>query len=558
MSDRELELEREILRLTQERDEALARAERYRIALDEAPVGVMCVALREGRYEFCNATHAAILGRELEQVRGGDPYKLWMETTHPDDFPRERLAFQRMIDGENDGYESERRIVQRDGSSKMARVRTRALRDAEGRILYSIVYLQDLSEKLRADLDRERLEAQLRQAQKLDALGRLAGGVAHDFNNRLVIIMGYSELLKRSLPEDSPLHQHADMILASSARASELTRQLLAFSRKQVLKPRTFDVNGCVDGMRRLLSRLIGEHIELVTSLEAAQLVSSDAGQIEQVLINLAINARDAMPRGGRLTLTTRDCELEEGNALSIKPGNYVAISVSDTGTGISEEVLPRIFEPFFTTKEVGQGTGLGLAMVEGIVEQSGGAVRVESRVGVGSRFTVYLPRAEGGVQAVRSSQLPMAEAPKTDETLLVCDDDDDVRRLVVEVLRMRGGTVLEARNGLEALELLAPHSKELKLLITDVVMPHMSGVELSRHFRQRCPGLPVLYLSGYTEDYGLLQGALAPGEHFLAKPFMPGDLTRAAANILDRGVSRSEPPVPLAPTGSSSPVLPD
>ena len=530
------ELEAEIWRLREERDllrKELEKAELYRRAIEEAPFGVMCSYHENGDYVFSNAAHAGLLGYTPDEIIASDPHQRFAQVTHPDDFEHELAEIERGAAGEISSYETVRRIIRTGGELRWARVKLVGLRDASERLSYFFVYFLDIHEYRSAIEERDRAEAQLRQSQKMGALGRLAGGVAHDFNNRLVIIMGHAELLKNGLPEDSPGAQQVETIIASAQRAAELTRQLLAYSRRQVLKPEAFELNEVVDRMRRLLERLISEDVELVTVLGAKSPVFSDAGQIEQVILNLAINARDAMPSGGRLTLETRDLVIgRDGEAQNLRPGDYVALVVSDTGTGIPEEMLPRIFEPFFTTKEVGQGTGLGLASVEGIVRQSGGAVRVESKKGAGSAFTVILPRARE-VPPAASVTRSLGQPGRRFETVLVTDDDDEVRSLIVEVLRIRAYEVLEARNGRHALEVARAHPGKIELLVTDLIMPELNGVELASSLRAQIPALKVLFVSGYTDDEAALTRALGPEAHFLPKPFLPGDLVRAVRALL-------------------------
>ena len=543
MSERIAELEAELSCVRAERDalaSALAKAEVYRHAVNHAPVGMMCASLLDGEYVFSNPAHAGFLGYTPEEIVSSDPHRRWMEITHPEDFERELGEHQRLARGEISSFESERRCIRKNGETRWARVTVVGVRNAEGRLAYIYVYFVDMHDHRVAVEARERLEVQLRQSQKLEALGRLAGGVAHDFNNRLLIIMGHAEVLKNSLPPDSVGAHHAGTVIASAQRAAELTHQLLAYSRRQVLKPQAFDLNETVDGMRRLIERLIGDNIQLTTVLKARQPVFSDPGQIEQVVLNFAINARDAMPRGGCLTLETRDVALLAGSEQSLPGGDYVALIVRDTGTGIAEDILPRIFEPFFTTKEVGSGTGLGLATVDGIVRQSRGSVQVHSRVGLGTTFTVHLPRAPAVSDTPAAPRAEALEHPLEFETLLICDDDDGVRELLVNVLRIRAYTVLQARNGRHALEVARAHEGPIDLLITDLVMPDLNGTELAAALRQRQPDLKVLYVSGYTDNPTLLSGSLEPGAHFLAKPFLPGEFVRAVHAI----VTQSEPAV--------------
>ena len=536
MTDSVAELKAELERVRAERDElrrALSEAEVYRLAVQHAPIGMMCTSITSGRYVFSNPSHAGFLGCTPEEIVASDPYRRWTEITHPDDLKRELADHERLARGEITRFQSERRCVRRDGELRWAHVTVEGVRGEDGRLAYIFVYFVDLHEQRKAVEAREQLEAQLRQSQKLEALGRLAGGVAHDFNNRLLIIMGYAEALRNGLPKDSAGAQHAGMVLDSAQRAAELTRQLLAFSRRQVLKPQAFDLNRAVEGMRKLLQRLIGEDIELVTSLGAKHLVFADPGQVEQVILNLAINARDAMPRGGRLRAETSDVTITPSSREQLAPGAYVALTIEDTGSGIAPDVLPRIFEPFFTTKDVGSGTGLGLATVEGIVRQSGGSVRVDTSPNRGTRFVIHLPRA------VAITPHPPAVRSDTPtqilhfETVLVCDDDDGVRTLLVDLLRIRAYQVLEASSGRQALEIARTSGARIDLLITDLVMPEMGGAELAEQLRADHPSLRILYVSGYTDNESLLSGALKEGELFLSKPFLPGELVRAVHALL-------------------------
>jgi PAS domain S-box-containing protein len=511
----------------------LRAAEVYRLAVHNAPVGIMCNCIRTGEYVFSNPAHAAFLGYTPEEVVAGDPHQRWMQITHPEDFERELDQHQRLAQGEISVFESERRCIRKGGEVRWARVTVVGARGANDRLDYIYVYFVDMHDQHTAIEARERLEVELRQSQKLEALGRLAGGVAHDFNNCLLVIIGYAEGLKHRLPPGSTEARHAEAVAASAQRAAELTRQLLAYSRRQVMKPRAFDLNETIQTMRSWLERLIGENIELMTELAAKAPVFCDRGQIEQVVLNLVVNARDAMPRGGRLRLETHDRSILTGNDL-LGPGDYVVLVVRDTGSGIPDSVLPRIFEPFFTTKDIGRGTGLGLAMVEGVVRQSGGAIEVESGHGAGTTFRVYLRSAS---EAVESTETPAPKLPSREpqfETLLICDDDDGVRQLLTSLLRARAYQVLEARNGKHALDVADAHAAPIHLLITDLVMPELGGVELAAMLRQRRRDLKVLYVSGYTDDEAVLSGSLAPGEHFLGKPFLPGELVRAVLAILD------------------------
>ncbi len=381
------------------------------------------------------------------------------------------------------------------------------------------------------------MESQLRQAQKMEAVGRLAGGVAHDFNNLLTAISGYGDLLLERLSAHDPARREVEQIRKASERASALTRQLLAFSRRQVLQPQVLDLNAVVADMNSMLRRLIGEDIDLVV-IPAAGLwrVRADRGQVEQVIVNLAVNARDAMPGGGRLTLETSNAQLDEPAAagrLSLPAGSYAVLTVSDTGEGMTGETLSHLFEPFFTTKESGKGTGLGLATVYGIVAQSGGAIDVASAQGRGTAFRVYLPRVDADVD------LPAPEARGTEswrgtETILLVEDEDGVRTLVLEILRRKGYAVLTARNGGEALLVCERQPGTIELMLTDVVMPGMGGKDLARRLAPLRPGMKTLYMSGYTDAAVSRSGVLEPGTRFLQKPFTADDLARKVREALD------------------------
>ncbi len=381
-----------------------------------------------------------------------------------------------------------------------------------------------------------KLEAQLRHAQKLDAIGHLAGGVAHDFNNILGVITGYADLIQRQAPAGSPLARRIDQIGKAAGSAAGLTRQLLAFSRRQVLQPRVIDLGALVGDMEKMLHRLIGEHIQLTTNL-ARDLgrVRCDPGQMEQVLMNLAVNARDAMPDGGSLTIGTANVDLDAAYAaghVHIEPGRYVMLSVSDTGHGMTADVQSRIFEPFFTTKEAGKGTGLGLATVHGIVKQSGGQVFVYSEPGHGTSFKVYLPRIEGAGEAVPAANEP--EPPRGTETILLVEDEASLRGIVHECLDGFGYEVLEAAHPARALELAERHPGPIDLLMTDMIMPGMNGRELRERLGTARPGLKVLFMSGYTDDAIVHHAVLSQGTGFLQKPFTTAALARKLREVLD------------------------
>jgi signal transduction histidine kinase/ActR/RegA family two-component response regulator len=381
-------------------------------------------------------------------------------------------------------------------------------------------------------------EIRLQSVQKMEAIGRLAGGIAHDFNNLVQAIGGYTEILLKRLPEGDALHRSAEEIKRAGDRAAALTRQLLAFSRQQVLQPKVLDLNTVVINIEQLLRRLIGEDVELETVL-AGNLgpVRADAAQLEQVLMNLAVNSRDAMPDGGTLTIETRNVELtgaDQREAFAIQTGGYVLLAVSDTGCGMSAETRARAFEPFFTTKPAGQGTGLGLSTVYGIVKQSGGYIWVDSEPGVGTRIRIYLPRVEGKVEAVAPKRIAAAHAPRGSETLLLVEDEEGVRDLLKEWMLEHGYAVLAASNGVEALALAESVPDRIDLLIADVVMPQMGGPALASRLLLRRPGVRVLYMSGYADEAIGDPDVLREGAAFLQKPFTLDSLVRKVREILD------------------------
>jgi len=381
------------------------------------------------------------------------------------------------------------------------------------------------------------LEDQLRQSQKMEAVGQLAGGIAHDFNNLLTAILGSAQLLLHNTPEGDPRREDAEEIRHAGLRAAELTRQLLAFSRRQVLAPKRLELNVVVANMERMLQRLLGEDVELHTSLDPASgAVSADPGQLEQVLLNLAVNARDAMPGGGRLSVATTRVTLNEEHTERrhrMPPGDYACLAVTDSGIGMDEVTQAHLFEPFFTTKEVGKGTGLGLATVYGIVKQSGGYIWVYSEPARGTTVKVYLPRVAGVTEAPTPAPEPK-RVPGGHETVLLVEDATPVRTLARRSLEARGYRVLDAADGRAALEISARHDGDIDLLLTDVVMPGMSGRELAERLAPLRPGMKVLYTSGYTDDAMVRQGVLTAGVAFLPKPFVPDTLARKVRDVLD------------------------
>jgi signal transduction histidine kinase len=413
-----------------------------------------------------------------------------------------------------------------DGNGRLLDVRSAAF--APGILVHTV-----------RDLTRQReLEDQLAQAQKMEAVGQLAGGVAHDFNNLLTVIMSYSSLLLADKATDPAVRGDIQEISDAAERAAGLTRQLLAFSRKQVLQLRPVNVNAVVVDVERMLRRLIGEDISLTTNLDSdLALINADAGQLEQVLINLAVNSRDAMPGGGALTITTANANLshEHGDRhLGAAPGRYVMVAVTDTGSGMTKEVQQRLFEPFYTTKEVGKGTGLGLATVHGIVKQSGGDIYVYSELGHGTTFKVYFPCMTKVVDLMMTTAEYRAVAPRGSETILVAEDDDSLRALGSRVLVALGYKVLLARTGREAMRIVANHQGPIHLIATDVVMPEMNGSQLVEKVLEARPDIRVLFMSGYTDDEVMRRGVIDGQTAFLQKPFTPDLLAHKVREVLD------------------------
>ncbi len=481
------------------------------------------------------------ISRQVTRLLGYDPEDLlqgltWKGLIHPDDLSYVSATFEKAVE-EKRSQDIEYRILAADGRGVWVRDTVMPIIEG-GRLVQLCGVMMVITE-------RKDLEAQLHQAQKMEAVGKLAGGIAHDFNNLLTIITGYTQLLLNRLGQEDPLVPDIQEIKKAGDRAAALTQQLLAFSRRQVLIPKVVDLNSIVANMETMLQRLIGEDIHLVTALDPALgRVKADPGQLEQVIMNLVVNARDAMPKGGKLTIETTNHDISQsyrrGQAV-IQPGRYAMLSVSDTGCGMEPELQARVFEPFFSTKGQGKGTGLGLSTVYGIVKQSDGYIFVYSEPGCGSTFKIHLPRVDEAAVEVETGVLADG-LPHGTETVLLVEDEPGVRALVRDTLRMQGYTVLEARHGIEALLVSKQHTGPIHLLMTDVVMPQMSGREVADRLFVTRSDLRVLFMSGYTENAIVHHGVLHPGTAFLQKPFSPESLARKVREVLDAGKAPQEP----------------
>ncbi|MBI3564774.1 MAG: response regulator [Elusimicrobia bacterium] len=485
----------------------------------------------DGRVRRLNQEAEKAVGWRQGELEGKD----WFETAiPPDERARVREEFRRLARAGERANVFENPILTRAGERRAVMWQNGVVKDGD-RLVGTISFGIDVTERARDAARLAQVEAQLRQAQKLESVGRLAGGVAHDFNNILMAILGYAESLKQNLPYGDPRQKDAEEIILAGERAAALTRQLLAFSRRQPLVPSLVDLNATVTNLQRMLQRLLGEDVEIVCDLAAGLgKVLADHHLIEQVVLNLVVNARDAMPKGGRLTLRTRDVETDAAQA-GARPGPYVVLEVADTGVGMDAETLARVFEPFFTTKAVGKGTGLGLSTVYGIVQQSGGRVEVSSTPGAGSCFRVFLPRAAADA-VVAAPPAPPRVGGEARGRILLVEDDETVRRIVGRLLRQEGHAVVEAKSGLEALAAVRESPERLDLMITDLVMPGIDGVELAGLVRGLRPAMRILYMSGYTE-----KKALDAADAFIQKPFAMKALAQKVQEL-------------LAPAASSAP----
>ncbi len=525
-------------------DEALQASEE-RLGESEHRLLTALAAARMGTWKWDILSNQETFDEGLNQLFGVGPSEQLktledvLRRIHPDDRDAVALAFSHSA-GTGADLATEFRVVRPDGAIRWLRDHGKVFYDQQGAAVSMAGACVDVTERKQAD-------EQLRQAQRMDAVGRLAGGVAHEVNNMMTAIIGFSDLVVDTLDDSDSRRGDLNHIRRAAGRAAMVTAQLLAFSRRQLLQPRVLDLNLVINELQPMLVRLLGEDKQFAAHLQPSLWsVHADRGQVEQVLINLALNARDAMPHGGRLAIETANVTLDDAyatrhSATVIGRGAFVRLVLSDTGGGIPEDVQSRIFEPFFTTKPVGQGTGLGLSMVYGIVKQSGGFIWVYSEPQQGTAFKVYLPRVD--TPADSGSPAPPRPAPRGRETILVVEDDDMVRPLTARLLGAKGYTVLEARHGLDALESLR-RNREVSLVLTDVIMPEMGGAELARRLAALYPELPVLFMSGFTDDEIVRRGLLIPGSPYLQKPFDVHTLALRVRELLDARAEKS----PLSP----------
>jgi two-component system cell cycle sensor histidine kinase/response regulator CckA len=529
LNQRIVELENTKAELKQARELLQKERETFFPILHKAPYGIALID-NDGKFIYINPAFTNITGYTLEDIFSG---RDWFNVASPFLEYRRKIINSLKRDVIQECTEKIFSIVCRNGEVKEIEFKPTLLDD--GRI---VVIISDITERKRAEEEKVILQEELRQSQKMEAIGQLAGGVAHDFNNILTVIKGYSQLSIVEIKEGDPLRGNIEEIRKSVDRAADLTRQLLAFSRRQIMELRVLNLNTILQNLDKMLRRVIGEDMELGTLLtEDLGRVKVDPGQIEQVVINLAVNARDAMPKGGKLTIETANVELDETYARShvaVKPGHYVMLSVSDTGVGMTPEVRNRVFEPFFTTKERGKGTGLGLSTVYGIVKQSSGNIWIYSELGKGTSFKIYLPRVDEPPEEL-GEKVETKEFTRGSETILLVEDDEEVRKLAVKILEKQGYTVLEASQGDEALILCKEHKGPIHLMVTDVVLPGMNGRELTTHLKMLHQEMKVLYMSGYTDNTITHHGVLEKGMNYIQKPFTVEGLGRKLREVLDK-----------------------
>jgi two-component system, cell cycle sensor histidine kinase and response regulator CckA len=511
------------LHLYHVRRQMAAREELFEL-INENAADMIAVVNADGRRAYNSPSYERLLGYSPEELRG----TLAFVQIHPDDRAKVIEAAEE-AKRSGHGKRLEYRMRHKSGNWVLLESTASVVRDRKGQVQKLVIVNRDITE-------RKQLEQQLQMAQKVEAVGRLSGGIAHDFNNILGVIIGYTEALQKRMQPENAFRDAIDEIQRAAKRAASLTQQLLAFSRKQVLEPKILDLNAVVRDMEKMLGSLMGEHTELALALsDSLGMVKADRTQIEQVILNLTVNARDAMPEGGKLTIETWNVDMDEANTARpayMLPGSYVLLKVRDTGCGMTREVQAHIFEPFFTTKEKGKGTGLGLATVYGVVKQSGGYILVESEPGKGAVFEIYLPLVEAPAVPAKQSRAPVKRQQKHETTVLLVEDEASLRKLTRDVLQEFGYTVLEVADASQALE-MARKSRAIDLLLTDVIMPGMSGPALADALAISHPDTQVLFMSGYTHGEIAKQGILDAGMAILHKPFTREELIRRVQDAL-------------------------
>jgi len=511
-------------------EEVLQESEkRYKHLVESVTNYIYTVKIENGRAAATSHGPGCVMTGYASEEYEADP-SLWYRMVYEEDKKAVMEQAKRVLSDEAVSP-LEHRIIHRDGLVRWVRNTPVPHHDEQGRLIAYDGLIQDITEI-------KRIGEQLRHAQKMESIGQLAGGIAHDFNNLLTSILGYSDLALIDLPEDHPLRETLGIIKSSAEKAAELTRQILAFSRKQVLDMKVVNLNTVVEQMGKMLQRVITENIVLDLKTSPIMNVMADAGQVEQILMNLVINARDAMPDGGCLTIETADVRLDRNYAQrheSVQPGPYVMLAVTDTGVGMSQEVQEKIFDPFFTTKEKGRGTGLGLSMVYGIVKQHTGYIWVYSEAGKGTTFKIYLPAVQQAVEVKEQGRDEPGEMPRGSETIMVVDDEPSILSLILDVLQPLGYQLIGASSGEEALKAGNTFKGSVGLLLTDVILPGMHGKELADALRARRPKMKVIFMSGYADNAIVHQGILDPGIAFLQKPMTPGMLARKVRDVLDQ-----------------------
>ncbi|HCE42639.1 MAG TPA: hypothetical protein DET40_03730 [Lentisphaeria bacterium] len=511
----------------------LNNEKRYQLIIEQAPIGIVTCHMDE-RFRTANQSFCDIIGYKPEELISNKNIK---DITYPEDYVPVMKHFEDQAKKSQQPMEYEKRLMRKDGKIIYALIRAQVYRDLLGEPQYLIKTIQDITQQKENQARQKRLEEELRQAQQLESIGRLAGGFAHDLNNFLVPILAYTDMLLSVTKKDDPLYNGVLEIKSAAERAKTLSQKFLALSSKQMLEVTTLNLNDLIAAFKNILNRLIREDIRIEYHLSPGiSMIKGDYAQIEQVVMNLAVNAKDAMPKGGLLTFETYNETLEKeipDSHPAVKPGNYVVLKVTDTGTGISKETMAHLFEAFFTTKERGKGTGLGLSMVHGIVNQHGGGIKVWSSEGEGTSFAIYLPATDEALPILEKQKAPVEIKPGRGETVLIVEDEPSVLRIVSSELKRNGYNIIESEGGAEALEMARKHKGRIDILLTDVIMPVMDGKELYVRLSEIHPEIKVMYMSGHTYDVLSQHDIQAPDAQFISKPFSMEILRKKIQNLL-------------------------